>query len=137
VKKTITMLERTLELDETYDCYGADRVLGSVWGALPRLPFGAYRKDLERARSYFCRVVEDAQACGNLASGSVDPACMEYLGNRRAFAEYYLMEKGLWSDAAQVLQSVLDAPIGETYALFNASAQNDARQLLEEAIRHL
>ena len=135
--KTVAMLERVQVLDETYDCYGADRVLGSVWGALPRLPFGTYRRDLDRARSCFCRIVEDAQACGDLAPGSVDPACTEYLGNRRAFAEYYLMEKGLWSDAAQVLESVLDAPLGETYALFNANAQADARRLLEEVGKHL
>jgi hypothetical protein len=86
---------------------------------------------------YFCRVVEDAQACGDFAPGYVDPACTEYLGNRRAFAEYYLMEKGLWAEAAQVLQSVLDAPVGQTYALFNARAQDDALRLLEEAGKHL
>jgi len=135
--KTVAMLERVLELDEAYDCYGADRVLGSVWGALPRLPFGTYHKDLERARTYLCHVVEDPQVCGDPPPYPVDPACTEYLGNRRAFAEYYLMEKGLWSDAAQVLQSVLDAPIGDTYALFNANAQDDARRLLEEVGKHL
>lgn len=137
VKKTIAMLERVLELDETYDCYGAYRVLGSIWGALPWLPFGTYRRDLERARTYLCHVVDDPQLCGDLAPRVVDPACTEYLGNRRVLAEFYLMEKGLWADAAQVLQSVIDAPIGETYSLFNARAQDDARQLLEEAIRHL
>ena len=136
-KKTITMLERTLELDESYDCYGAYRVLGSVWGALPRLPFGAYRKDLERARTYLCHVVDDPQLCGDLPPRPVDPACTEYLGNRRVLAEFYLMEKGLWSDAARVLQSVIDAPVGETYLLFNARAQDDVRQLLEEANGHL
>lgn len=137
VKKTIAMLERTLELDEAYDCYGAYRILGSVWGALPWLPFTAYRRDLERARTYLCHVVEDPQVCGDPAPWPVDPACTEYLGNRRVLAQYYLMEKGLWAEAAQVLQSVLDAPIGETYALFNANAQDDARRLLEEVGKHL
>jgi hypothetical protein len=137
VKKTIAMLERVLELDETYDCYGADRVLGSIWGALPWLPFGTYRRDLERARTYLCHVVDDPQLCGDLPPWPVDPSCTEYLGNRRVFAEYYLMEKGLWSDAAQVLQSVIDAPVGEAYPLFNARAQDDARRLLEEANKHL
>ncbi len=137
VSKTVAMLERVLELDETYDGCGADRVLGSVWGALPWLPFGTYRRDLERARSYFCRIVEDSHVCGDPAPCPIDPACAEYLGNRRAFAEYYLMEKGLWSDAAQVLQNVLDAPLGDTYALFNANAQADAQRLLEEVNGHL
>jgi hypothetical protein len=136
VGKTVAMLERVLELDETYDCYGADRVLGSVWGALPRLPFGTYHKDLGRARTYLCHVVDDPQVCGDPPPYSVDPACTEYLGNRRVFAEYYLMEKGLWSDAAQVLQSILDAPIGDVYPLFNANAQDDARRLLEEVNGH-
>ena len=137
VGKTVAMLERVLELDETYDCYGAYRDLGSVWGALPRLPFGTYHKDLERARTYLCHVVEDPQVCGDPPPYSVDPACTEYLGNRRVLAEYYLMEKGLWADAAEVLQSVIDAPVGDTYALFNANAQDDARRLLEEVEKHL
>ncbi len=130
--KTVAMLERVLELDETYDCYGAYRILGSVWGALPRLPLVTYRKDLERARTYLCHVVEDSQVRGDPPPYPIDPACTEYLGNRRVFAEYYLMEKGLWVDAARVLESVLDAPVGDTYALFNANAQADARRLLEE-----
>ncbi|MCX6093189.1 MAG: hypothetical protein NTX23_10065, partial [Candidatus Bipolaricaulota bacterium] len=137
VGKTVAMLERVLELDETYDCYGADRVLGSVWGALPWAPFGTYRRDLERARTYLCHVVEDPRVCGDPPPYSVDPACTEYLGNRRVFAEYYLMEKGLWSDAAQVLQSILDAPIGDVYPLFNANAQADAQRLLDEANKRL
>ncbi len=137
VKKTVTMLERVLALDEAYDCHGADRVLGSIWGALPWLPFTVYRRDLERARTYLCRVVDDPQLCGDLAARPVDLACTEYLGNQRVFAEYFLMAKGLWSDAARVLQSILDAAIGETYALFNANAQADAQRLLEEVNGHL
>ena len=136
VKKTVAMFERVLELDETYDCYGAYRVLGSIWGALPWLPFGTYRRDLERARTYLCRVVDDLQLCGDLPPWPVDPACTEYLGNRRVLAEFYLMEKGLWADAAQVLQSILAAPIGDAYPLFNANAQADARRLLEDVRGH-
>lgn len=47
------------------------------------------------------------------------------------------MEKGLWEDAAQVLQSVINEPIGETYPLYNARAQDDARELIEEVNKHL
>jgi hypothetical protein len=135
--KTVAMLERVADLDPPYDCYGAFRVLGSIWGALPRLPFGTYRKNLEQARSYLCRVVEDPSLCADLDGSPADPTCVEYLGNRRVFAEFYLMEKGLWTDAAQVLQSILDAPIGDIYPLYNARAQDDARRLLEEVDRHL
>ena len=137
VKKTMAMLDQVLEFDETYDCYGAYRVLGSIWGALPWAPFGTYRRDLERAQTYLCHVVDDPRVCGDLPLSPVDPTCIEYLGNRRVFAEFYLMEKGLWVDAAQVLQSIIDAPIGESYALFNANAQDDARRLLVEVGRHL
>jgi tetratricopeptide (TPR) repeat protein len=137
VRKTITMLERILELDETYDCYGPYRVLGSIWGALPRMPFGAYRKNLERARTYLCQVVDSAKICSDPHLCLIDPACTEYFGNRRTFTEFYLMEKGLWEDAAQVLQSVIDEPIGEIYPLCNARAQDDARELLDEVNKHL
>lgn len=136
VKKTIAMLERVVELDDTYDCYGAYRVLGSIWGALPWLPVGTYRRDLERARTYLCHVVEDPQVCGDLPPRAVDPLCTEYLGNRRVFAEFYLMEKGLWADTAKVLQSILDAPIGDAFPLFNALAKDDAARLLADVSKH-
>ena len=137
VKKTIAMLERVVELDDAYDCYGAYRVLGSIWGALPWLPLGTYRRDLERARTYLCHVVDDPRICGDLSPRAIDPICIEYLGNRRVFAELYLMEKELWADAAAVLQSIIDAPIGNPYALYNANAQDDARRLLVEVNKHL
>jgi len=137
VGKTIAMLERVVELDETYDDYGAYRVLGSIWGALPRLPFGTYRKDLERARGYFCHVIDDSDLCDDGPPCAVDPACAEHLGNRRAFAEFYLIERRMWEKAAEVLQAVLDAPIGETDPLFNARAQDDARELLAQVQRRL
>ncbi len=137
VRKTVAMLERCAKLDPTYDCYGAYRVLGSTWGALPRMPFGTYRKNLERARGYFCRVIEDITVCAGLSLAPVDPACAEYLGNRRAFAEFYLMERRMWEEAESVLQGVLDEPIGEDYPLYNARAQDDARALIDEVRRHL
>ena len=137
VRKTVIMLERILELDVTYDCYGPYRVLGSIWGTLPRMPFGTYRKNLERARTYLCQVVDNAKICSDPHSGLIDPACTEYFGNRLTFAEFYLMEKGLWEDASQVLQSVINEPIGKTYPLCNARAQDDARELLEEVNKHL
>jgi len=137
VKKTVAMLERCAELAPTYDGCGPYRILGSIWGALPRLPFGTYRKNFERARSCFCRVVDDPQICSRVSGAEVDPGCAEYLGNRRAFAEFYLMERRMWEEAERVLQTVLDDPIGETYPLYNARAQDDARALLEEVRRRL
>jgi hypothetical protein len=137
VRKTVAMLERCAELDPTYDCYGPYRILGSIWGALPRLPFGTYRKNLERARSYLCRVVDDPALCADLSLPPVDPVCTAYLGNRRVLAEFYLMERRMWQEAERVLRSVLEEPIGETYPLYNARAQDDARALLEEVRDHL
>jgi len=137
VGKTVAMLERCVELDPSYDCFGAYRVLGSIWGALPRMPFGTYRKNFERARSYFCFLVEEPALCCDLLERSIDPSCSTYLGNRRAFAEFYLVEQRRWSEAARVLRSVLDDPIGEMYPLYNARAKDDARALLEEVSRHL
>jgi len=137
VRKTVAMLERCAKLDPTYDSYGPYRTLGSIWGALPRMPFGTYRKNFERARSCFCRVVDDPQVCGGSSGTGVDPACAEYLGNRRAFAEFYLMERRMWEEAERVLQSVLDDPIGEVYPLYNDRAQDDARALIEDVRKQL
>jgi len=137
VKKTITMLEHVAELDAAYDCYGAYRVLGSMWGALPWSPFGIYRRDLDKARAYLCHVIASPELCGDLCPCPVDPICDEYLGNRRVFAEFYLMEKVLWAEAAEVLRSILDAPIGDVFPLFNARAKDDARRLLAEVDKHL
>ena len=137
VRKTVAMLERCAELDPTYDCYGPYWILGSIWGALPRLPFGTYRKNLERARSYLCRVVDDPALCADLSLPPVDPVCTAYLGNRRVLAEFYLMERRMWQEAERVLRSALEEPIGETYPLYNARAQDDARALLEEVRDHL
>ena len=42
-----------------------------------------------------------------------------------------------WEEAARVLQSVLDEPVGDEYLLMNAYSQENALQLLEEVNEHL
>ncbi len=135
--KTEAMSLRVLELEPTYIVYGPYRSLGGFWGGLPRLPFGKYRKNFERALSYLCYIVDEPEYCADCGSCSFDPICNEYFENRVFFVEFYLMEQELWEDAARILQSVLDEPIGDKHPLYNAISQEKAQKFLEEAEEHL
>jgi len=132
---------RLLELDKTYVCYGSYRSLGAFWGGMPRLPAGTYRKNFNKALSYFCKVVDEPVLCSECVDcpdfGPFDPVCNEYFENRTFFVEFYLMEKELWEDAARILTSVLAEPIGDKYPLYNAISQEKAQAFLEEVNKHL
>ena len=140
-QKTEAMSLRLLELDETYICYGSYRGLGAFWGGMPRLPGGTYRKNFNKALSYFCKVVDEPVLCSECVDcpdfGPFDPICNEYFESRTFFVEFYLMEKELWEDAARILQSVLDEPIGDKYPLYNAISQEKAQAFLQEVNKHL
>ncbi|MCK4598858.1 hypothetical protein KAU37_03395, partial [Candidatus Bipolaricaulota bacterium] len=140
-QKTEAMSLRLLELDETYICYGSYRGLGAFWGGMPRLPGGTYRKNFNKALSYFCKVVDEPVLCSECVDcpdfGPFDPVCNEYFESRTFFVEFYLMEKELWEDAARILTSILDEPIGDKYPLYNAISQEKAQAFLEEVNKHL
>jgi len=129
--KTQAMSERTLELDPGYVAGGSYRSLGAYWSGLP------IGKDMDKALQFLCHVVTEpvCSACGDCqpAFAGAD----EYFENRTFIAEFYYMPKGMWGDAARVLESVIAEPIGTKYPLMNAYAQDNARKLLAEVQTHL
>ncbi len=135
--KLLALIERARVVDDTYMVYGAYRVLAGFWSGFPKLPFIKYHQDLPRVLSYICHVV-DVHEYG---SGCIDchpaPQCQAYLENQRVFVEYYLMPKGLWADAARVLDAIIAAPIGDKYPLYNAVAKHRAQELLVTVKQHL
>lgn len=142
-EKSEAIMLRVLELDETYICYGPYRALGAFWGGMERLPFGEFRKNLQKALSYFCKIVDEPRLCTECEDcpdfGPFAPACDEYFENRLFFVEFYLMDekKPHWEDAARILQSVLDEPIGDKYPLYNAISHEKAQRFLDEVNEHL
>jgi len=128
--KTQAMSERSLELDPTYMVGGPYRSLGAYYSGLP------IGRDLDKTLYYFCHVNDEA-ACAECEAGEMVPGALGYFENLTFMAEFYYMEKGMWSEAAALLQTVLDAPIGETYQLYNGYSKVNAANLLEEVNEHL
>jgi hypothetical protein len=129
--KTQAMSERCLELDPGYIAGGSYRSLGAYYSGLP------IGQDLNKALEYLCHVVTEP-ACS--ACGDCQPALAgadEYFENRTFIAEFYYMEKKMWTDAARVLESVLAEEIGDKYPLMNAYSHENARELLEKVNEHL
>jgi hypothetical protein len=135
--KLEALIERALEIDPAYISYGAYRSLAAFWGSLPPVPFGTYRQDLPRALSYLCPVLTEPATCVECAVCPFDPDCNLYFENRLIFAQYYLMKKSEWTEAARVLQSILDEPVGDLHPLYNAFDQVLARELLADVQKHL
>jgi hypothetical protein len=135
--KLQALIERALEIDPAYVSYGAYRSLAAFWGSLPSLPLITYRQDLPRALSYLCPVITEPATCVECAACPFDSDCNLYFENRLIFAQYYLMKKSEWTEAARVLQSILDEPAGELHPLYNAFDQVLARELLAEVQKHL
>lgn len=135
--KLLALAEQALAVDETYIAYGSYRSLAAFWGGLPPFPLITFGQNLPRALSYICPVVDEPDYCVDCPECPYDQDCNAYFENRLIFTEYYLMEKGLWEEAARILQSILDDPIGEPYPLYNALCQELAANLLEEVQEHL
>ncbi len=135
--KLLALAEQALAVNETYIAYGPYRSLAAFWGGLPPFPLITFGQNLPRALSYICPVVDEPDYCVDCPECPYDQDCNAYFENRLIFTEYYLMEKGLWEEAARILQSILDDPIGEPYPLYNALCQELAANLLEEAQEHL
>ncbi len=135
--KLEALIMRALEVQPTYINFGAYRSIAAFWGGLPALPLIEYRQDLPRALAYLCPVLTEPGHCIECAACPFDPDCNLYFENRLIFAQYYLMKKDAWAEAARVLQSILDEPVGELHALYNAFDQELARELLAEVQKHL
>jgi len=130
--KLEALIERALELDPTYAIDAPYRALAAFWGALPPMPLIEYRQNLPRALSYLCPVIDEPDYCTECTGCPIRDDVDDYFENRLIFVEYYLMEKELWDEAARVLQSILDDPIGDRYPLYNAFCAERAAELLAE-----
>ncbi|MEW5825841.1 MAG: hypothetical protein AB1778_03335 [Candidatus Bipolaricaulota bacterium] len=130
--KLQALIERALEVEPAYMSYGAYRSLAGFWASLPAIPLIPYRQDLPKALSYLCPVLTEPAYCSACTMCPLDPDCNAYFENRLIFAQYYLMKKDEWAEAARVLRSILDEPVGELHALYNAFDQMLARELLAQ-----
>jgi len=128
--KLVALIERCLELDDAFMDYAAYRALAAFWGGLPPAPLIEFGQKLPRALSYICPVIDEPGYCTDCSNCPLAEDVDAYFENRLIFAEYYLMEKSLWADAERVLQSILDDPIGERFALYNAYCQLRAAELI-------
>lgn len=135
--KLVALIERVLEVEPSHSANAPYRALAAFWGGLPPFPLYKYGQNLPRALSYICPVLNEPEYCEACADCPVSDDVDEYFENRLIFAQYYLMEKGLWNDAARVLQSILDDEIGERFALYNAYCIGRAQILLNEVEDHL
>ena len=134
--KLLALTERSLAVDKTYVAYGPYRSLAAFWGGLPPFPLMKFGQNLPRTLSYICPVIDEPEYCNDCADCPIDPDCNAYFENRLIFAQYYLIEKELWEEAAQVLQTIIDDPIGEKYPLYNALDQQLATELLDQVNEH-
>ena len=129
-KRTGAMMDRLLELDTDYLSGGIYRSYGAYYSGLPSM-FG---RDYEKALFYLCFVAEEPDYCD---SQEKVPAADEYFENRSFFVEFYLMPKKQWEDAARILQSIIDDPIGEKFPFMNSYSHVRAQELLAEVQEHL
>jgi len=140
-KKSLAMSERAIDLDAAYSTYASYRALGAFWQGMPSNPIlavftGGLMQDYEKVLASFCPVVDEPSFCDGV-DDLIDPICSAYFENRVLFVQYYLMPLDHWEDAARVLQSVLDEPIGELFPLYNGLNRLIAEELLGEVQGHL
>ena len=129
-KRTGAIMDRLLELDTSYLTGGIYRSYGAYYSGLPSM-FG---KDLGKALSFFCHVVDEPDYC---ADEEKVVGADEYFENRSFFVEFYLMPKKQWEDAARILQSIIDDPVGDKFPFMNAYSHEHAQELLAEVQKHL
>ena len=140
-KKSLAMSTRALELDEAYSQYGSYRALGGFWQGMPSNPIlavftGGLMQDYDEVLASFCAITDEPDFCGGIGE-MIDPICEAYFENRVLFAQYYLIPLEYWEDAARVLQSVLDEPIGDLFPLYNGLNQLIAQELLDQVNENL
>ncbi len=131
--KTQALSERVLALDPGYIAGGSYRSLGAYYSGLP----ATFGQDLPKALENLCHVVTQpvCSACGDCQPAVAGADA--YFENRTFLAEFYYMEKGMWVEAAALLEAVLAEPVGDMYPLMNAYAQWHAQSLLVTVRSHL
>ena len=127
------IMNRLTEIAPEYANGGPYRQTGAYFSGLP----AGFGRDLDAALSNLCHVVDEPVLCSECEVTLSIENANAYFENRTFFAEFYLMATDQWEDAARVLQSVLDEPVGDEYLLMNAYSQENALQLLEEVNEHL
>ncbi len=127
-KRTGAIMNRLLELDTSYLSGGIYRSYGAYYSGLP------IGKDMDKALAFLCHVVDEPEYC---ADEEKVPNADEYFENRSFFVEFYLMPKKQWEDAARILQSIIDDPIGDKFPFMNAYSHEHAQELLAEVQQHL
>ncbi|MEA1871492.1 MAG: TRAP transporter TatT component family protein [Candidatus Bipolaricaulota bacterium] len=132
-KRTGAIMDRLLDIAPNYLSGGVYRSYGAYYSGLPSM-FG---RDLGKALCYLCPVIEEPGYCAECSIAEHVPGTDAYFENRSFFVEFYLMPKKQWEDAARILQSILDDPIGEQYPFMNAYSQENVRELLAEVQENL
>jgi hypothetical protein len=132
-KRTGAIMDRLLEIAPNYLSGGVYRSYGAYYSGLPSM-FG---RDLEKALCYLCPVVDEPGYCAECGIAEHVSGTDAYFENRYFFVEFYLMPKKQWEDAARILQSILDEPIGDQYPFMNACSQENACELLVEVQKNL
>ncbi len=127
------IMNRLTEIAPEYANGGPYRQTGAYFSGLP----AGFGRDLDAALSNLCHVVDEVTLCSECEVTLSIENANAYFENRTFFAEFYLMATDQWEEAARVLQSVLDEPVGDEYVLMNAYSQENALQLLEEVNEHL
>lgn len=121
----VSLNRRVLELDEAYLGGGARRTLGSIAGeVLDMLPltFWQVRSNgfsWDKVREHFRRSIELA------------PGCLE---NYLAYARYYALKRKKEEKALELLNKVIEKPLGTNYPLINKIAKRKARKLKSEVL---
>ncbi|MEA3239430.1 MAG: TRAP transporter TatT component family protein [Candidatus Bipolaricaulota bacterium] len=127
-KRTGAIMDRLLELDTDYLLGGIYRSYGAYYSGLP------IGKDMNKALAFLCHVVDEPGYC---TDEEKVVGADEYFENRSFFVEFYLMPKKQWEDAARILQSIIDDPVGDKFPFMNAYSQVHAEELLAEVQEHL
>ena len=112
-KKLRAMIERCAELGPDYLAGGPARALGAYWAKHP------FHKDFDKARELFQKAMSSFP---------------DYLENTYFYVRYYLIPNEKWQEAAQALEEILAADLGD-YPLQNAVVKLWAQQLLDEEVR--
>ncbi|MFP4135472.1 MAG: TRAP transporter TatT component family protein [Candidatus Acetothermia bacterium] len=121
----VTLNRRVLELEETYLGGGAHRNLGTIGAeVLDKLPltFWQVRSNgfsWEKSKKHFEKAIEIA------------PGCLE---NYQVYARYYALNRGKEEKALELLDEVLERPLGDKYPLVNEIAKRKAESLKEKIL---
>ncbi|MBS3765319.1 hypothetical protein KGY71_02240 [Candidatus Bipolaricaulota bacterium] len=116
----VSLNRRVLELDETYLGGGAHRNLGSIGAeVMSKMPLTLWQVrshgfSWKKSRQHFERAIEIA------------PGCLE---NYLTYARYYALKKGKEELALDLLEKVIEKPLGDRYPLINEIAKEKARRL--------